>query len=131
MDFSNISFPHKVGLHNSCHGHRALGLGTATELNIPYNNKLENILALVKDIELVRLNRSDECCGFGGTFCVTEDALSTAMGRDRIQDHIDSNANVITGADMSCLMHLQGLINREHKKLHVLHIAQILIGKDI
>jgi L-lactate dehydrogenase complex protein LldE len=131
LDFSNISFPHKVGLHNSCHGHRSLGLGTPSELNIPYNNKLENILSLVSDIELVQLNRSDECCGFGGTFCVTEDAVSTAMGRDRIQDHIDSQANVITGADMSCLMHLEGLINREKKNVKVLHISQILLGKDI
>ena len=130
LDFSNISFPHKVGLHNSCHGHRALGLGSPSELNIPYNSKLENVLSRVPDITLVELNRRDECCGFGGTFCVTEDAVSTAMGRDRIQDHIDSNVEVMTGADMSCLMHLQGLINRENKKLEVLHIAQILLGKD-
>ncbi len=131
LDFSNISFPHKVGLHNSCHGHRSLGLGTASELNIPYNSKLENILNLVSDIELVTLNRSDECCGFGGTFCVTEDAISTAMGRDRIQDHINSNAKVITGADMSCLMHLEGLINREKQNVKVLHIAEILTAKEI
>ncbi|MGB5868043.1 MAG: (Fe-S)-binding protein [Arcobacteraceae bacterium] len=131
LDFSNISFPHKVGLHNSCHGHRSLGLGTASELNIPYNSKLENILNLVPDIELVTLNRSDECCGFGGTFCVTEDAVSTAMGRDRIQDHINSHAKVITGADMSCLMHLEGLINREKQNVKVLHIAEILTAKEI
>jgi len=131
LDFSNISFAHKVGVHNSCHGHRALHLGTPTELNIPYSNKLENILSLIPDIQLIPLNRSDECCGFGGTFCVTEDAISTAMGRDRIQDHIDSNVEVMTGADMSCLMHMQGLINRENKKLHVLHIAQILLGKEL
>jgi len=131
LDFSNISFPHKVGLHNSCHGHRSLGLGTASELNIPYNSKLENILNLVPDIELVTLNRSDECCGFGGTFCVTEDAISTAMGRDRIQDHINSHAKVITGADMSCLMHLEGLINREKQNIKVLHIAEILTAKEI
>ncbi|MGK0255777.1 MAG: L-lactate dehydrogenase complex protein LldE [Arcobacteraceae bacterium] len=130
LDFSNISYPHKVGLHNSCHGHRSLGLGTPSELNIPYNSKLENILLLVKDIELVQLNRSDECCGFGGTFCVTEDAVSTAMGQERIQDHINSQATVITGADMSCLMHLEGLINREKKEVKVLHIAEILLGKD-
>jgi len=130
LDFSNISFPHRVGLHNSCHGHRALGLGTPTELNVPYNSKLENVLSLVPNIELVELNRRDECCGFGGTFCVTEDAISTAMGRDRINDHINSNVEVMTGADMSCLMHLNGLISREGTKLQVLHIAQILLGKD-
>ena len=131
LDFSNISYACKVGLHNSCHGHRSLGLGTPSELNIPHNSKLENILKLVPNIELVKLNRDDECCGFGGTFCVTEDAISTAMGRDRIEDHINSNAEVITGADMSCLMHLEGLINREKQNVKVLHISEILLGKEI
>ena len=42
----NISFPYKVGLHNSCHGHRVLKLGTASEINVPYNSKLENILEI-------------------------------------------------------------------------------------
>ena len=44
----DTSFPYKAGLHNSCHGHRVLELGSASELNIPYNNKLKNLLSLVK-----------------------------------------------------------------------------------
>ncbi len=123
------SFPHKVGVHNSCHGHRGLKLGSASELNIPKNNKLKNLLNLVEGIEIVELNRDDECCGFGGTFCVTEEDISVAMGKDRIKDHIDSNVEVMTGADMSCLMHMQGLINRENKPLKVMHITEILVGK--
>ena len=131
IDKLDVSFPYKVGLHNSCHGHRSLGLGTPSELNIPVNSKLHNILSLVKDIKLVPLNREDECCGFGGTFCVSEDALSTAMGRDRIKDHQDNKVEVMTGADMSCLMHMQGLISREKNPIKVLHISQILLGEKI
>lgn len=123
------SFPHKVGVHNSCHGHRGLGLASASELNIPKNNKLKNLLNLVDKIEIVELNRDDECCGFGGTFSVTEEDISVAMGKDRIKDHIDSDVEVMTGADMSCLMHMQGLINRENKPLKVMHITEILAGK--
>jgi L-lactate dehydrogenase complex protein LldE len=124
----DISFPFKVGLHNSCHGHRVLKLGTPTELNIPYNSKLENILNKINDIELVNLKRSDECCGFGGTFCVTEEDLSVAMGKDRIKDHLDSSAQIMTGADMSCLMHMDGLINRNNYQIKVMHIVEILTG---
>lgn len=125
----DTSFPYKVGLHNSCHGHRALGLGTPTELNIPYNNKLKNLLSLVKDIEIVDLKREDECCGFGGTFCITEEDISVAMGKDRIKDHMDSNAQIITGADMSCLMHMEGIINRDKNPIKVMHITEILAGE--
>jgi len=129
LDKLDVSFPHKVGVHNSCHGHRGLQLGSASELNIPHYSKLHNLLSLVKDIEIVPLKRDDECCGFGGTFCVTEPDISVAMGKDRIKDHEDAGAQFITGADMSCLMHMEGLINKENKRIKVLHIAEILCGE--
>lgn len=122
------SFPFKVGVHNSCHGHRVLKLATASELNIPYNSKLKNLLNKVPNIELVTLKREDECCGFGGTFSVAEEAVSVAMGKDRIKDHLDSSAQIITGADMSCLMHMDGIINRDKNPIKVMHIVEILLG---
>jgi L-lactate dehydrogenase complex protein LldE len=125
----NVSFPYKVGVHNSCHGHRTLGLGTPTELNVPELSKLKNLLSLVKGIEIVDLKRDDECCGFGGTFCVTEEALSVAMGKDRIKDHLESQVQIMTGADMSCLMHMEGLINRNNNPIKVMHITEILAGE--
>ena len=124
----NISFPHKVGVHNSCHGHRILKLATASELNIPYDSKLKNLLNKISDINLVTLRREDECCGFGGTFSVQEEAISVAMGKDRIKDHINSSAQIITGADMSCLMHMDGIINRDKNPIKVMHIVEILAG---
>lgn len=124
-------FNYKVGVHNSCHGHRVLKLGSASELNITPFNKLENLLSLVEGIELVQLNRSDECCGFGGTFCVTEEAISVAMGKDRIKDHMNSNVEVMTGADMSCLMHMQGIMNRDKNPIKVMHISEILLGETL
>jgi L-lactate dehydrogenase complex protein LldE len=84
---------------------------------------------MVEGIELVELNREDECCGFGGTFSVTEPDISVAMGKDRIKDHIDSDAQIITGADMSCLMHMEGIINREKLPVKVMHITEILVGE--
>ncbi|WP_044419066.1 (Fe-S)-binding protein [Halarcobacter anaerophilus] len=125
----NVKFPYKVGLHNSCHGHRTLRLGSASELNIPYNNKLKNLLNLVEKIEIIELQREDECCGFGGTFSVSEEDISIAMGKDRIADHLNSKAEVITGADMSCLMHMEGIIKRDKKPLKVMHITEILAGE--
>lgn len=123
-------FPHKVGLHASCHGLRGLRLGKASELNIPDFNKPKSLLEKVKGIQLIELNRVDECCGFGGTFSVTEEAVSVRMGEDRIEDHLSHGAEVITGADMSCLMHLEGLIRRQKKNIKVMHIAEILVGNE-
>jgi L-lactate dehydrogenase complex protein LldE len=122
-------FPHRVGLHQSCHGQRGLKLSQMSELTAPAFSKPEKLLKMVKGIELVELTRKDECCGFGGTFCVTEEAISVKMGKDRIADHISHQAEYITSPDMSCLMHLEGLLNRQNSAVKVLHIAEILNGK--
>lgn len=122
----HASFPHKVGLHQSCHGQRGLMLTQMTELVAPYFSKPGQLLAQVKGLELVELSRADECCGFGGTFCVVEEAISSKMGKDRVNDHLLHGAEYITGSDMSCLMHMEGILKRADSKVKVLHIAEIL-----
>jgi L-lactate dehydrogenase complex protein LldE len=119
-------FPYKVGVHQSCHGQRGLHLSSMTELVAPAFSKPGSLLAMVKDLELVELDRKDECCGFGGTFCVVEEAVSAKMGKDRVADHLKHGAEYITGADMSCLMHMEGILKRQGSKVKVLHIAEIL-----
>jgi L-lactate dehydrogenase complex protein LldE len=121
------SFPHRVGLHQSCHGLRELRLGASSELvGRPYN-KARQLLESLQGIELVNLARPDECCGFGGTFAVSEEAVSCMMGRDRIHDHLQAGAEVITAGDMSCLMHLEGLTRRDRQPLRILHVAELLV----
>lgn len=119
-------FPHKVGLHESCHGLRELRLGSGSERRVPGFNKVRGLLEQLAGIELVKLARADECCGFGGTFAVSEEAVSCMMGRDRVADHESAGAEIITGTDMSCLMHLDGLIRRGHRPVRVMHVAEVL-----
>lgn len=127
----DVSFPHKVGLHQSCHGLRELQLGSCSEVMGEEFSKARTLLEMVDGIELVDLTRKDECCGFGGTFAVSEEAVSCMMGNDRIHDHEHAGAEVITAGDMSCLMHLDGLIKRQKKPIRTMHIAEILAGRDV
>ena len=120
------SYPQKVGLHQSCHGQRGLHLSQMTELTASPFSKPEKLLNMVSGLKLVDLNRKDECCGFGGTFCVTEEAVSVKMGKDRVNDHLQHEAEFITGGDMSCLMHLEGILRRQNSNVKVKHIAEIL-----
>ncbi|WP_026727625.1 (Fe-S)-binding protein [Flavobacterium denitrificans] len=119
-------FPYKVGLHNSCHGQRGLHLSSMTERMLPEFSKPEQLLSMVEGIELRKPKRNDECCGFGGTFCVFEEAVSVKMGKDRIQEHEVNDVDFITGGDTSCLMHLEGLLKRKGSKVQTIHIAEIL-----
>lgn len=123
-----VSFPHKVGIHQSCHGLRELRLGSGSERNVDDFSKTHQLLSMVQDIEIVDLDRPDECCGFGGTFAVAEEAVSCSMGRDRLDDHQRQGVEVIVGGDSSCLMHLDGLSRREGRELRFMHFAEILAG---
>lgn len=122
-------FPYRVGLHQSCHGLRELRLGSSSEVVGPAFSKTRQLLASLEGIDLVTLTRPDECCGFGGTFAVNEEAVSCMMGLDRLHDHEKAGTQVLTANDMSCLMHLQGLILRRKKPMRVMHLAEILAGR--
>jgi L-lactate dehydrogenase complex protein LldE len=122
------AFPHRVGFHQSCHGQRGLGLSQMSELMAAPFSKPAQLLRQVNGLELIPLTRTDECCGFGGTFSVMEEAVSVKMGKDRVADHTEHDAEYITGADMSCLMHLEGILKRSNSKVKIIHIAEILNG---
>lgn len=119
-------FPYRVGIHTSCHGQRMLHLSSMSEKMEPSFSKAEHLLKSVEGLQLVKPARVDECCGFGGTFCVTEEAVSVRMGEDRIEEHEANAVDFITGGDTSCLMHLEGILKRKKSKVKVVHLAEIL-----
>ncbi|SHF44800.1 (Fe-S)-binding protein [Pedobacter caeni] len=131
VDKLTARFPHKVGVHQSCHGQRGLKMSQMTELVAEPFSKPMQLLQMVQDLELVELSRPDECCGFGGTFCVAEEAISVKMGKDRVADHVNHGAQYITAADMSCLMHMEGILRRQNSQVKVLHIAEILNAEEV
>lgn len=126
-------FPHRVSLHNSCHGVRELHLSSPKEIMTPPPfNKIRDLLELVEGIEVVEPERPDECCGFGGMFSIEETAVSGEMGKSKLQRHINTGAEYITGPDSSCLMHLAGVAAKEKAKaangddIRFIHVVEIL-----
>lgn len=122
-------FPHVVSIHNSCHGVRELGLSSPSELTVPYYSKVRALLEKVSGITVCEPQRVDECCGFGGMFCVEEPEVSACMGRDKVKDHMSTGAEFITGTDNSCLMHMQGIIARENYPIRTIHVLEILTAQ--
>jgi len=124
-----VYFPHKVSLHQSCHGLRLRAHATPSERMLPWQSRLERILSLVDGVSVVHPARRDECCGFGGSFCVDEPEVSVAMGGDRVDGHAATGAEFIVGAEPSCLMHMGGVIRAQGKPIRPLHIALLLTGR--
>lgn len=120
-------FPHRVGLHASCHALRELRLGTPSETREPERvDPARLLLSSIQDLRLVDLTRRDECCGFGGIFSVEEEAVSSRMGLDRLADHRLAGSEVITSTDVSCLFQLDGLARRSDFNFRTMHIAELL-----
>ena len=91
-------------------------------------DKTASLLSEVKDIVVVPIDRPDDCCGFGGTFCVTDEAVSARMGLEKAQDQARHGAEYVVSPDMSCLMHQQGVAKRAGLDLKYIHVAQVLNG---
>ncbi len=113
-------FPHRVTYHATCHSKRLLGVG----------DRPLRLLRNVRGIELVELPRSDECCGFGGTFAVKNVDVSAAMLADKMEAVIETGAEVVCAGDRSCLMHIGGGLDRIRAGVRTLHLAEILASTE-
>ena len=127
-EFPWAQFPHKVGLHIGCATLRALREAKMSEIDGPAFSKPRQLLSAVKGLRFVTPNRPDECCGFGGTFSIYEEPVSSKMGYDKVQDHAGAGAEYIVSPDMSCVMHQKGCAERLGLPIKFLHIAQVLNG---
>lgn len=109
-------FPHRITYHPSCHGTRILGV----------RDEPLQLLRAVRDVELVALPYAQDCCGFGGTFATKMSDISIAMASEKADHVVETDAQVLVGVDMGCLMNIGGRLSRMGKSVRVLHLAQLL-----
>jgi L-lactate dehydrogenase complex protein LldE len=110
------SFNGKATYHDSCAGLRECNIKTEPRA----------LLNKVNGLEIVEMNDTETCCGFGGSFAVKYDTISVAMADQKIEHAIATDAEYIISTDMSCLMHLDGRINHNGQQIKVIHLADIL-----
>lgn len=110
----------RATMHRSCHMTRLL------EIEEPP----QKLLSHVEGLELVPLEHSYDCCGFGGTFSVKMAPISQQMVDEKIQHIEDTNADLLIGADVSCLMNIEGRMNRMGHRMKTMHIAEVLAGSE-
>lgn len=106
----------KATYHDSCAGLRECKI----------KEEPRRLLSQVKGLELTEMNDVETCCGFGGTFAVKFEAISVAMGEQKVENALATGADYLISTDISCLMHLQGYINHKGYKLQTMHLADVL-----
>ncbi len=110
------TFPHTVTYHASCHGLRELQL----------RDEPLQLLRKVTGLKLIEMSRFDECCGFGGTFATKFESISVAMGDSKAENVAATGAEFVTAIDSSCLLHLQGILDKRNGQARTIHLASIL-----
>ena len=107
-----------VTYHDSCAGLR--------ECKIKEGPR--KLLSHVKGLELIEMSDNETCCGFGGTFSVKFDAISTAMADQKLTNALATKATHIISTDLSCLMQLDGVIKNKNLPIQTMHIADVLVS---
>lgn len=110
------TFEHKVTYHDSCAGLREYGL----------TNEGRLLLSKVKGLELIEMKDTNVCCGFGGTFSIKHEAISTAMAEQKVLNAIETGAEYIVSTDLSCLMHQQSFAGKQKLPIKTIHLVDVL-----
>ena len=110
------AFEGKATYHPSCHATRLLGITEEPML----------LLQQVKGLTLVDLPHKEDCCGFGGTFAIKMPEMSEAMVTEKAQYVVDTEADILIGSDMGCLMNIGGRLNKEGRPIRIMHLAELL-----
>ena len=109
-------FPHKVCYHDACTALREYGIRQEPRL----------LLSKVKGLELVEMEDTETCCGFGGTFSTKFTAISTAMTEQKVENALKTGAEYIVSTESSCIMNIEGYILKNKLPIKPIHIADIL-----
>ncbi len=116
VDQFGAELPGKATYHDSCAALR--------ECKIKEGPR--KLLANVKGLTLTEMNDVETCCGFGGTFAIKFDSISTGMGEQKVENALATGAEYLIATDLSCLMHLQGYIKQKGHALKTMHLADVL-----
>jgi len=113
-------FDAKVTIHDACAALREYGL----------KNEPRMLLQNVEGLEIIEMEESDTCCGFGGTFSVKNEAISTAMADQKAINASNTGADYMVTTESSCIMHMDSYFKKQNLPIRCLHIADILVNFD-
>lgn len=81
---------------------------------------------MIKGVELTEMNDVETCCGFGGTFSVKFESISTAMAQQKVDNALATGADYLISTDSSCLLHIQSYIEKNNLPIKTIHIVDVL-----
>jgi L-lactate dehydrogenase complex protein LldE len=108
-------FEARAAFHRACHTR-----GTRS------SEAMTTLLSSIAGLTVVAIGEGEQCCGFGGTFSVSFPNISSGMGVLKLEHVRAVQPDLLVSGDMSCLMHLGGLAEKEGQPVKTRHFVQVL-----
>jgi len=115
-DYFGAELEGRAVYHDSCSGLRECRI----------KDEPRRLLSNVAGLDLVEMRHTDTCCGFGGTFAVKFDAISSAMAEQKVYHALEMEADFIISTDSSCLLHLQAYIDKHNLPIKTMHLVDVI-----
>jgi L-lactate dehydrogenase complex protein LldE len=112
------AFAGTVTYHDSCSSLREMGVGRQPRA----------LLKSVAGLSLTELRGTEECCGFGGTFCIKYRDISNAIAEKKTAAIAATGAETVLAGDLGCLLNIAGKLKREGSRVESRHVAEVLAG---
>ncbi|MGD7651822.1 MAG: (Fe-S)-binding protein [Verrucomicrobiales bacterium] len=87
---------------------------------------ISTLLASIEGLEVLPIDEVEQCCGFGGTFAVAFPNVSKSMGELKVENLTKPEPDIVAAADMGCMMHFGGMMDKKGIETKRMHIAQVL-----
>lgn len=109
----------KVTWHSNCHALRVAKCIESAKI----------LIRSLKNVELIELEKEEDCCGFGGTFSIKEPEIANAMVTQKIKDIESRNVDSVLGADAGCLLNISGAMKKQGVNIPVIHLYDFLVNR--
>jgi L-lactate dehydrogenase complex protein LldE len=86
------------------------------------------LLKSVSGLSLTELRGTEECCGFGGTFCIKYPDISNAITEKKATSIEATGAGTVLAGDLGCLLNIAGKLKRDGSRVESRHVAEVLAG---
>ncbi|MDA3969346.1 (Fe-S)-binding protein [Helicobacter ibis] len=116
VKYNDLGEKTKVTWHSNCH---ALRVAKCID-------SAKNLIRSLKNVELIELEREEECCGFGGTFSIKEPEISNAMVSQKIKDIQSRNVEYMLSADAGCLLNISGAMQKQGVNVQTMHLYDFI-----
>jgi glycolate oxidase iron-sulfur subunit len=87
-----------------------------------------DLIRAIPGVDLVEMRHPEICCGAAGLYSTLEPAMSASILREKTEDMLGTQAEIVVTANPGCQMQLAAGIRSRGSNMRVEHVAELLVS---